>query len=74
MEVMVLKDLAEIRQKLAEHPGATEKVRVRARQFVEEFDVLLCGKDTQAQHFGGETLLIRIARFLPSTLEMPLLG
>jgi hypothetical protein len=50
------------------------EVRARARQFVEEFNVLLCGKDTQAQHFGGETLLIRIARFLPSTLEMPLLG
>jgi len=54
MEVMVLMDLAETCKKLAEHPGATEKVRVKARQLVEEFNVLLPsrGKGTHAQHYG----------------------
>ena len=76
IEVMVLMDLAEICKKLAEHPAATEKVRVQARQFVKEFNMLLPsrGEDTQPEHLEGETLLIRIARFLPTTIDLPLFG
>jgi len=47
MEVMVLTDLAGICRKLAENSALTERLRVQARQFVEEFDSLLPvrGKD-----------------------------
>jgi hypothetical protein len=71
MEGMVLMDLAEICKKLAGHPTATEKLRGQARQLVDEFNVLLPfrGKGTTVQHFEGEHLLIRMARFLPSVLD-----
>lgn len=41
MDVMVLVDLAETCKKPAEHPRATEKVQVKARQLLEVFNVLL---------------------------------
>jgi len=72
MLVMVLTDLAEIYQKLVESPAVPEELRVKARQFREEFDSLLPypGKGNAAQHSQGEQLLVKIARFLPRLLEV----
>ena len=72
VEVMVLTDLAAICKKLAENVAIPEELRVRARQFVEEFDSLLPhrGKGNAFQHSNGEELLIKIARFLPKILEI----
>jgi hypothetical protein len=72
MLVMVLTDLAGICKKLAENSAVPETLRVKAREFGEEFNSLLPvrGKGTAAQHFQGENLLIKIARFLPSVLEV----
>ena len=72
MEVMVLTDLAAICKKLAEHSVLPEELRVQARQFVEEFDFLLpfSGKSTAFQYSSGEVLLVNIARFLPTIIEV----
>ena len=71
MLVMVLTDLAGICKKLAENSAVSETLREQARNFGEEFDSLLpySGKGTPAQHAQGETLLLRIARFLPRVVE-----
>ena len=71
MLVMVLIDLAAICKKLAENSGVPEELQVQARQFVEEFDSLAPyrGKGTAGQHFEGEELIAKIARFLPRVLE-----
>jgi hypothetical protein len=67
MLVMVLTDLAGICKKLAENSAVPETLRVKAREFGEEFDSLSPhrGKGTAAQHFQGEDLLVRMAKFLP---------
>ena len=72
MLVMVLTDLAAICQKLAENSAVPGELRVKARQFVEEFDSLspYRGKGTANQHFEGEQLIEKIARFLPRLLEV----
>lgn len=72
MLVMVLTDLVGICKKLAENSAVPEKLRVEARKFGEEFDSLspYRGKGTAAQHFQGEQLLTKIARFLPRVLEV----
>lgn len=72
MFVMVLTDLAAICQKLAENSAVPGELRVKARQFVEEFDSLspYRGKGTANQHFEGEQLIEKIARFLPRLLEV----
>lgn len=72
MLVMVLTDLAGICKKLAESSAVPEKLRVEARKFGEEFDLLspYRGKGTAAQHAQGEQLLAKIARFLPRVLEV----
>jgi hypothetical protein len=72
MLVIVLTDLAGVCRKLANNSALKEERRARARQFVEEFDALLPnrGKGNEAQHFAGEQLLIRMARFLPSVVEV----
>ena len=72
MLVMVLIDLAAICKKLNENAAVPEELRVKARQFGEEFDSLLPvrGQGTLAQHAQGEQLLIKIARFLPRLLEV----
>lgn len=71
MLVMVLTDLAAICQKLAENSAVPEELRMRASQFVTEFEALLParGNGTAAEHFHGEALLIKIARFLPRVVE-----
>ena len=71
MEVMVLTDLAAICKKLGGNSAVPEELRVQARRLVEEFNSLLPdrGKGTAPQHFQGEQLLVRIARFLPRVLE-----
>jgi hypothetical protein len=68
MIVMVLTDLATLCKKLSEDTGAPGSVRVKAGEFVAEYNSLLParGQGTAAQHFQGEQLLIKIARFLPS--------
>jgi len=72
MLVMVVTDLAAICKKLAEHPALPENLRRQAREFGEEFDSLLAyaGKGTATQHFQGEALLTRMARFLPGVLNV----
>ena len=64
MLVMVLTDLSAICKKLTENSAVPEELRVRAREFVTEFDTLLQagGKGTAGQHFQGEELLIKITR------------
>jgi len=72
MEVMVLTDLAGICKKLSEISELPEGLRAKARQFVEEFNLLLPvrGKGTAFEHAEGEKLLTQIARFLPRVLEV----
>jgi len=72
MLVGVLIDLAAICQKLAENSAVPEELRVKARHLVEEFDSLAPyrGKGTADQHFQGEKLVEKIARFLPRLLEV----
>ena len=72
MLVGVLIDLAAICQKLSESSALPEDLRGRARQLVEEFNLLLPyrGKGTEVQHFHGEKLLEKMARFLPRVLEV----
>ena len=72
MLVMVLTDLSAICKKLTENSAVPEELRVRAREFVTEFDTLLQagGKGTAGQHFQGEESLIKITRFLPRVLEV----
>ena len=72
MLVMVLIDLAGICKKLADNSAVPDSPREEARKFEDEFDSLLPhrGKGTPAQHAQAETLLIRIARFLPRVVEM----
>jgi hypothetical protein len=64
---MVLSGLAAICKKLAEEPAVLEELRLRAGEFVAEYNSLLedKGRSTNPEHFEGEDLLIRIARFLP---------
>jgi hypothetical protein len=72
MLVGVLIDLAAICQKLSESSALPEDLRGKARQLVEEFNLLLPyrGKGTEVQHFHGEKLLEQMARFLPRVLEV----
>jgi hypothetical protein len=72
MLVEILTDLAGLCKKLAENSAVPETLRVEARKLGEEFDSLSPhrGKGTADQHAQGETLLIRIARFLPKIVEM----
>ena len=72
MLVMVLPDLAAICNKLAENPAVPEELRVKARQFVLEFNSLVParGKGTAVQRFQGAQLIAKIARFLPRVLEV----
>jgi hypothetical protein len=67
VKVMVLSDLATICKKLAGEAAVLEPLRVRAAQFVEEYNSLLEDQaaSTTFEHFKGEELLIEIARFLP---------
>ena len=72
MLVMVLTDLAGICKKLIENSAVPENLRVKAREFGEEFDTLAPhrGKATPAIHAQAEHLLIQIARFLPRVVEV----
>ena len=72
MLAMVLTDLAAICRKLAENSAVPEELRVKAHHFVQEFDSLepYRGKGTADQHFAGEHLLEKMARFLPRLLEV----
>ena len=72
VEIMVLSDLAAICKKLAENSIVPENLRQRAREFVAEFDSLVefRGRGDAGQHFRGENLLIKIARFLPRIVEL----
>jgi hypothetical protein len=71
MLVMALTDLAGICKKLAETSTIPENLRVKAREFVREFDSLspYCGKGTIVQHAQGEMLLASMARFVPRAVE-----
>ena len=72
VKVMVLMDLAATCKKLAENSTVPDSLRAQARQMVEEFDSLLPvrGKGTPAEHAQGETLLVKMARFLARIVEM----
>ena len=72
MLVMVLTDLAAICKKLSENSAVPEQLQVQAARFVDQFNELLPyrGKGTAGQHFQGEKLIEKIARFLPRVLEV----
>jgi hypothetical protein len=72
MLVMVLIDLGELCKKLAKNSAVPPDVREQARQFGEEYDSLLPyrGKGSGLQHYQGEVLIQRIARFLPRVLDV----
>jgi hypothetical protein len=72
MLVMVLIDLSTICQKLTESSAVPKELQIQASELVAEFSELLParGKGTAAQHFQGEKLLIKMARFLPKLLEV----
>jgi hypothetical protein len=71
MKRMVLIDLAVLCKKLSDSSAITEDQRLRLRQFLEEYNSLtpFSGKGIPDKVFGGEKLLIQIARFLPSVVE-----
>ena len=71
LEVMLLMDLAEICKKVAKHSAVTEKVRVRAGELVQEFNLVLpfLSEGTNPQEFRREDLLIKMARFLPDIVD-----
>ena len=71
VKVMVLCDLAAICKKLAGEPAVLEDLRLKAGEFVEEYNSLLPdrGRSTNPQHFEAAELLIRIARFLPRIVD-----
>jgi len=71
VEVLIVSDLAALCEKLAKQPTVPDKLRRKALGFVEEYNSLLPygGEGTRPQHFEGEELLIRIARFLPAVPE-----
>ena len=70
--VMVLTDLAAICKKLGENSAVPEELRVKARHFVQEFNLLepYRGKGNAYQHFEGEKLLEKMALLLPRLLEV----
>jgi hypothetical protein len=72
MLVEVVIDLAAICKKVAKNPAVPETLRSQASEYVQECEALLParGKGTPAEHFQGETLLIKMARFLPQLLEV----
>jgi hypothetical protein len=72
VKVMVLTDLATICRKLADDPAVLEDLRVRAAEFVSEYESFreYRGRSNNAQHQAGENLLVRIARFLPRIADM----
>ena len=72
MLVMVLTDLAGICKKVAEHSAVPEQLRAEADKLQEEFNWLSEHRHegTAFQHFDGERLLVKIARFIPRVLEV----
>jgi hypothetical protein len=70
--VTVLTDLVGIRKKLTGNSVVPEHVRLKAQNFVDEFNSVVPyrGRETSDLHFGGENLLTQIARFLPRVLEV----
>lgn len=72
VKVMVVMDLAAICRKLAENSIVPDNLRAEAHELVEEFDSLLParGKGTPSEHAKGETLLVKMARFLPRVNEI----
>jgi hypothetical protein len=72
VEVMVLGDLAAICKKLADNSAVPERLRQQAGELVKEHDALVPfhGKGDAAMHFHGESLLIRMARFLPRIVDL----
>ena len=72
VEGMVLSDLAAICKKIAENSAVPEKLRVKAGEFVEEYDSLVPhrGKGNANVHYQAESLLIRMARFIPRILDL----
>ena len=72
VKVMVVMDLAAICRKLAENSIVPDGIRAEARELLKEFDSLLParGKGNPSEHAQGESLLIRMARFLPRVIEI----
>ena len=71
MKRMVLTDLAALCKKLSDSSAITEDQSLRLRQFLVEYNSLtpFSGKGIPDKVLGGETLLIKIARFLPNVVE-----
>ena len=72
LKVKVLIDLAAICRSVAENSAVPDNLRLQARQLVGDFEALLParGKGTPSEHHLGETLLIKMARFLPSISDI----
>jgi hypothetical protein len=73
MKVMVVVDLAAICKELAENAVVPDDTRAQARELVGEFELLLParGKGTTQEHFFGERLLFKMARFLEGIPNVP---
>ncbi|HEY3704376.1 MAG TPA: hypothetical protein VGL22_04895 [Terracidiphilus sp.] len=72
VKVMVLADLAQICRKLADHEAIPEAMREQARNYVRQFEFLLPvrGQGNPDEHTWGETLLVQIAQFLPTVVQL----
>jgi hypothetical protein len=72
MKTWVLSDLSAILKKLADDPAAPDDLRARARETVEEFNEYVGDRhrDDAALHFARGELLIKMARLLPSVVEV----
>jgi hypothetical protein len=72
MKTWVLNDLSAILKKLADDPGAPDDLRAQARETVEEFNEYMGDghRDDATGHLVRGELLARMARFLPSVVEV----
>ena len=72
LEATVMRDLAAICKKIAECSAVPDDIREQASAFVKEHDVLAQyrGRRDAYVHYQGESLLTRMARFLPQVLEL----
>jgi hypothetical protein len=72
MKATIVGDLAAICKKVAGSSAVPDNLRATARNLVEEYEALLQthGRHNAAEHFMGETLLIKMARFLPELTEV----
>ena len=72
IKAMVESDLAAICRKLADNSALPDELRATAREMVKEYEAYSAtyGKENATEQFEGETLMIKMARFLPQLAEV----